>query len=133
VSNFTFPNFTNWYFIAVTVQAQTSCGSNCTPTARVWVGGAATPGVLADAMAGAPYTAAAATNPAVSTKTPNVSAGPLVLGYNAHGDTYGGTGQATVMTNATTMVYSRALTFREVEAIYRNMKTMMAARGVTLQ
>ena len=26
LSNFTFPNFTNWYFIAVTVQAQTECG-----------------------------------------------------------------------------------------------------------
>jgi hypothetical protein len=133
VSNFAFPNFTNWYFIAVTVQAQTSCGANCTPTARVWVGGAATPGVLADAMAGAAYTAAAGTNPAVSTKTPNVAAGPLVLGYNAHGDTYGGVGQATVMTNATTMVYGRALTYPEVQSMYLSMKAKMKERGVTLQ
>ena len=26
LANFSFPNLTNWYFIAVTVQAQTGCG-----------------------------------------------------------------------------------------------------------
>jgi hypothetical protein len=38
VSNFTFPSTvpnTTWYFIAVTVQAQSSCGSTCTPKANI--------------------------------------------------------------------------------------------------
>jgi hypothetical protein len=133
LSNFTFPNFTNWYFIAVTVQAQTSCGSNCTPTASVWVGGAVTPDVLTDAIAGVSYMAAGGTTPAVSTRTPNVSVGPLVLGMNTRADTYSGNGEATSMTTATTMVYSRALTYPEVQMMYRSMKAKMAERGVTLQ
>ena len=126
VSTFTFPNFTNWYFIAVTVQAQTSCGSNCTPEAKIWVGGADSPGVLKDVNAGVSYTTAPATTPAVSTRTPNVSAGPLILGINAQGEN-------TSMSVGTTMVYNRALTSTEVQLIYQGLKSKMKERGVVLQ
>ena len=50
-----------------------------------------------------------------ATKTPNAGAGPLNLGINAHGDTYSGVGEETIiMTTATTMVYGRALEEAEV-------------------
>jgi hypothetical protein len=133
LSNFAFPNFTNWYFIAVTVQAQAGCGANCTPAAKVWVGGAVTPGVVTDANAGVSYTAAGSTTPVVATKTPNIGAGPLVLGLNADGDTYAHAGQAMIGTTATTMVYSRALTYPEVQLMYESLKAKMKERGVTLQ
>ena len=126
LANFTFPNFTNWYFIAVTVQAQTSCGSNCVPAVKIWVGGASTPGVLADVNAGVAYTLASPTTPAAATKTPNVSAGPLIIGSNAHND-------ESTMSFATTMVYDRPLTQAEVQLMYASMKSKMKARGVTLQ
>jgi len=126
LANFTFPNFTDWYFIAVTVQAQTSCGSDCVPVAKIWVGGASTPGVLADVNAGVGYTLASPTTPAAATKTPNVSAGPLIIGSNAHND------QST-MSFATTMVYDRPLTPAEVQLMYESMKVKMKARGVTLR
>jgi hypothetical protein len=133
LASFNFPNFANWYFIAVTVQAQTGCGANCTPAAKIWVGGAVTPGVLADANSGIGYTAAGGTSPSVSSKTPNVAAGPLVLGLNARGNTYAGLGEPTIMTTATTIVYSRALTVPEVQLMYRSMKAKLQERGVTLQ
>jgi hypothetical protein len=133
LANFTFPNLTNWYFIAVTVEAQTSCGANCTPAAKIWVGGAVTPGVLKDTNAGIAYTAAGGTSPPVSSKTPNVAAGPLVLGLNVRGNTYAGIGEPTIMTTATTIVYSRALTAPEIELMYRSMKAKMQERGVMLQ
>ena len=126
MANFTFPNTTNWYFIATTVQAQTGCGSNCMPTAKIWVGGATTPGVLADANAGVTWTAGQSGAPA--NLTPQVAAGPLVLGITGYSQTDGSS-----MTHATTMVYSRALTYPEVQLVYRSMKVKMAARGVTLQ
>ena len=121
VTNFTFPNTSNWYFVTVTVQAQTgSCGANCVPTARVWVGGAVTPGVLTDVNSGVS---------GGSTSTPNVGAGAFLIGSNK-----AGSGQdSPVMSYAATMVYSRALTSPEVQMIYRSMKVKMAARGVTLQ
>jgi hypothetical protein len=126
VSNFTFPNFTNWYFVAVTVQAQTGgCGASCVPTAKIWVGGAATPGLLSDVNAGVSY--ASVNSP--STKTPNVSTGPFVIGINGTGS-----GQdSSVMSYATVMVYGRALTYPEVQMMYRSMKAKMAVRGVSLQ
>lgn len=126
VTNFTFPNYSDWYFIAVTVQAQTGgCGSNCAPKASVWVGGAATPGVLSNVNAGVAYTAAGGGTP---TMTPNVGAGPFVIGMNSTG----GGDQSSIMSYATTMVYSRALTYPEVQMMYQSMSTKMAARRVTL-
>ena len=106
---------------------------NCTPAAKVWVGGAVTPGVLTDANAGVSYTAAGSTNPVVATKTPNVGPGPLVLGLNADADTFAHAGQAMTGTTATTMVYSRALTYPEVQLVYQSLKAKMKERGVVLQ
>jgi hypothetical protein len=37
------------------------------------------------------------------------------------------------MTHASMLVYGRALSYPEVQLMYRSMKTNMAARGVTLQ
>jgi hypothetical protein len=125
VSSFTFPNYANWYFVAVTVQAQTGCGTNCTPVGKIWVGGAVTQGLLTDVIAGVAY--ASANSP--STKTPNVSAGPFVIGINGTGDG----SDSSNMSYATTLVYSRALTSPEVQTMYQSMKMKMAARGVTLQ
>jgi hypothetical protein len=116
----------NWYFVAVTVQAQGgACGTNCTPTARIWVGGASTPGKLDDVNAGIAYTAA--NNP--TAKTPAVSAAPFMLGTSP---TFHGQAGA-LMSYATVMVYERALPSVEVQFMYRSMKAKMAARGVTLQ
>ena len=120
LSSFTFPNFTNWYFLATTVQAATA--SNCAK-ASIWVGQS---GAVSDTLAGVSCTAMPGTTPAVATKTPNVSAGPFVIGLN-------GNGENTSMTTATTMVYNRALTSSEIQTMYRSMKTKMAQRGVTLQ
>jgi hypothetical protein len=125
LANFTFPNTTNWYFIATTVQAQTGCGSNCTPTANIWVGGAVTPGVLVDVNAGVSWTGVLGTP---SPLTPRVAAGPLVLGLSGYGQSDGSS-----MTHASMMVYNRALTYPEVQLMYRSMKVKMAARGITLQ
>jgi hypothetical protein len=83
-----------------------------------------TPGVLSDANAGVSYTPAPGAAPA--TKTPNVSAGPLVIGLNANGE-------ASAMTTATTMVYSRALSFPEVQQMYQSLQVKMAERGVVLE
>ena len=61
--------------------------------------------------------------------TPNVGAGPFVIGINT-----ANTGRdSPVMSYATTMVYGRALTQAEVSFIYRSMKTKMSLRGVALQ
>ncbi|MEO8596822.1 MAG: hypothetical protein ABI759_26115 [Candidatus Solibacter sp.] len=122
-------NFTmtagNWYFVAATVKAQTGCGSNCTPTVSIWVGGATAPGALQDVNAGIAYTAA--NSP--TTKTPAVTAGPFVLGTTP---TY--RGQSTSgMSFASLMVYDRALTNTEVQFMYRSMRPKMAAKSVTLQ
>ena len=120
LANFTFPNRSNWYFIATTVQAQTA-----TPTAKVWVGGAITPGVLTDVNAGISWTNVGGTP---SPLTPNVAAATLVLGLSGYGQADGSS-----MTRATTMVYNRALSYPEVQLVYRSMRPKMAARGVTLQ
>jgi hypothetical protein len=120
LANFTFPNRSNWYFIATTVQAQTA-----TPTAKVWVGGAITPGVLTDVNAGISWTNVGGTP---SPLTPNVAAATLVLGLSGYGQADGSS-----MTRATTMVYNRALSYPEVQLVYRSMRGKMAARGVTLQ
>ena len=125
LASFTFPNTTNWYFIATTVQAQAGCGSSCTPTAKVWVGGAVTPGVLKDVNAGVLWTSVLGTP---SPLTPSVAAGPLVLGLSGYGQQDGSS-----MTHASMMVYNRALTYPEVQLIYLSMKVKMAARGVALQ
>jgi hypothetical protein len=125
LANFTFPNTTNWYFIATTVQAQTGCGSNCTPTARVWVGGAVTPGVLVDVNAGVSWTGVLGTP---SPLTPSVAARPLVLGLTGYGSSDGSS-----MTHASMLVYNRVLTYPEVQLMYRSMKAKMAERGATLQ
>jgi hypothetical protein len=125
LSNFTFPNFGTWYFIAVTVQAQTGgCGTNCVPSASIWVGGAVTPGILTDVNAGVPYMNTPGAN--ATTQTPNVAPGPLVIGLNAHGE-------ATSMTTATTLIYNRALSAGEVQQMYVSMQAKMAERGVVLE
>jgi hypothetical protein len=119
-TSFTFvPN--NWYFVVATVQAQAGgCGASCVPTARVWVGGATAPGVIADVNSGVS---------GGSTATPTVGAGPFLIGTNTTGD-----GQdSPLMTYATVMVYDRPLTQAEVGFMYQSMKTKMKQRGVTLQ
>jgi hypothetical protein len=126
ITNFTFPNFTNWYFAEVTVQAAT--GGNCA-TASVWVGGATTPGILKDVNAGA--TCNAVNSP--GSKTPNVSAAPFVLGFNVWGNSFSSQGEPFIGTTATTMVYSRALSYMEIQQAYHSMVSAMARRGITLQ
>ena len=60
--------------------------------------------------------------------TPNVGAGPFVIGMNSTG----GGDQSSIMSYATMMVYNRALTYPEVQMMYRSMRTKMASRRVTL-
>jgi hypothetical protein len=115
-SNFTFPNTNNWYFVATAVQAAT--GGNC-PAASIWVAVSGKPvdqnaGVTCSQVNGA------------STKTPNVGAWPLVLGNNFNGN-------AATQSVGTVMVYSRALSYPEVQFAYHSMVSAMARRGITLQ
>jgi hypothetical protein len=107
------PTAGNWYFMAAVVTSGTP------PTAKLWVG---VSGGLSDKLNGVPRTATGG-SPA---STPNVTAGPLVLGFD-------GTGRTALASYATVMVYGRALTSPEVQLMYRSFKAKMAERGVTLQ
>jgi hypothetical protein len=120
-SSFTFPNTTNWYFIATTVQA--AVGGDCAPVS-IWVGQS---GVAANTAS--PCNNTPGFN--ASSKTPNVSPGPLVLGLS--GDNGVTVGESTSMTVASLIVYNRALTSFEIRRMYQSMKTKMTQRGITLQ
>lgn len=113
-TNFTFTTG-NWYFIATTVTAAT--GGNCAATS-IYVGtsGSVTDRATTCAVGGTP----------ASSKTPNVSASPFVVGLSVEGDTTPGR-------HALTMIYNRALTSGEVATLYGQAVTLMAARGITLQ
>lgn len=112
---FTFTS-TNWYFVVTTVTAAT--GGNC-PAVSVWVGQS---GTITDTNAG--HTCVQEFS--ASTKTPAVTASPLVLGLSVDG-------YAMPASHATTMIYDRVLSSVDVQRMYGVMKTQMAARGVTLQ
>jgi hypothetical protein len=113
----------NWYFVAATVRAALGCGSNCVPAASIWVGGATAPGVLSDVLAGSAYTSAGA-----ATKTPAVVSGPFVLGMsNTNGDARSSVSYASLM------VYDRALSYPELQSMYKSMRAKMTTRGVQLQ
>jgi hypothetical protein len=113
-SSFT-PTVGNWIFVASTVAANGS-----SPLAHMWVG---VSGKLVDELAGVTYTTAWG-NPVA---TPAVTASPLILGTDPNYD-------ATVNASyAGLFVYNRALTYPEVQLVYRSMGIKMAARGVTLQ
>ena len=112
-STFT-PTLGNWYFIAVTVQA-----NGATPIAHMWVG---VGGALVDEIAGVTRTQAGS-----ATQTPNVVAAPLRLGMDASGT------HNAAASYATLLVYSRALGQAEVGLMYNTLKAKMASRGVTLQ
>ena len=113
-SSFT-PTVGNWIFVASTVTANGS-----SPLAHMWVG---VSGTLVDELAGVTYTTVWGSPVA----TPAVTAAPLILGTDPNYD-------ATVNASyAGLFVYNRALTYPEVQLVYRSMKVKMAARGVTLQ
>lgn len=119
VSNFTFPNTSNWYFIATTVAAN---GSGC-PNTSIWVGGAAVAGTLKDTVAGVSCTVSPSAGPSA---TPSIGSGPFVIGM-------GESSQSATLSFATLMTYSRALSSPEVQMAYRSMKAKMALRGITVQ
>ncbi len=125
ISNFTFTPG-QWYFMALTITAQTGCGANCTPTAHLWVGGVSTGGLLVDALAGVTYTNTPSHNAA--TKTPAVSAGPFLIGINQNFTN----GWQSSMTYGPLMIYSRALNYSEIQLTFRSMNAKMISRGVTL-
>jgi hypothetical protein len=104
-----------WYFIACTVQA-----NGATPVAHMWMGSA---GVLVDRLEGVTR-ASTGGSPA---QTPNVSSGPLYLGYSADNSHIANASYAGLY------VYGRAITQAEAGLMYRTLKVKMAARGVTIQ
>lgn len=114
-------------FIAVTVQAQTGCGTGCVPTAHLWV---SIGGVLVDLFAGQSYIAVSG---ASSAKTPAVQAGPFAIGLGVAGT--GGAGgagsQATVTVNSF-LVYSGAASSSDVQFTFNSMIAKMKARGIDI-
>jgi hypothetical protein len=80
--------------------------------------------VLLDKIAGVAYASTGGT----PTKTPNVSASPLVL--NTVDSNQGNRG---LLSYAGLFVYSRVLGQAETGLVYNTLKATMAARGVTLQ
>jgi hypothetical protein len=115
-TNFTFPNTTNWYYIATVVNAAT--GGNC-PVVNAWVG---ISGSVVDENAGVTCTQVNG----AGTKTPAVGTWPLVIGINADGNT---ASQST----AAMLIYNRALSYPEVQHAYQSMGVLMGKRGVTIQ
>lgn len=112
------PTSGNWYFAAATVTANGS-----TPTSHLWVG---VGGVLVDKLAG--ISRAATGGSGTPSATPNVTSSAMILGLDP--------AQSVSSINAAyggTYVYSRALSRAEVGRLYSTMKTVMAARGVSLQ
>lgn len=105
----------NWYFIAVTVQA-----NGATPVAHLWMG---VGGELIDKFAGVARTATGG-NPV---QTPNVATAPLSLG------TEPGQNHSTNASYASLFVYSRVVEQSEAGLMYQTLKAKMAERGVTLQ
>ena len=106
----------NWYFTAVTVQA-----NGATPISHMWVG---VGGVLVDELQGQ-----ARIQYGTATQTPNTSATPLLL----DADALGGTGDTGAYSYAALLVYDHALSFWEAQTLYRALKLRMAERGVTVQ
>jgi hypothetical protein len=126
LSSFT-ATMNNWYFVALTIQAQGGgCGSNCTPTAHLWVGGLSTGGKLGDSLAGVSYTNSPQ---AAATKTPAVASGPFWLGNNQNACG----GYQSYANFAYLGIYSVALSQAEVDLAYKTLKTKLATRSITLQ
>jgi hypothetical protein len=109
------PAVSSWYFMAATVQA-----NGTTPIAHLWTG---VGGTLVDEIAGVTY----AKSGGSTTPTPNVAAGPLILG----------TDPSTAITlNASyagLLVYNRVLSATECQGLYRTFKTKMSERGIGVQ
>lgn len=108
----------NWYMLATTVTAAT--GSNC-PVVGLYlgVGGSVTNSISSCLQ-----------QHGASTKTPNVSASPFVLGLS-------GDGNALPAAHGLVLIYSRALSGADITTpttgLYDQVKTYMALRGVTVQ
>ena len=100
--------------MAATVQANGS-----TPIAHLWTG---VGGALVDEIAGVTYAKTGGSTP----QTPNVTAGPLLLGTDAAGYTLSGS-------YAGLLVYNRVLSATECQALYRTLKTKMSERGIVVQ
>ncbi len=115
VSSFTFPNTTDFQFVATTVSAAVS---GC-PTAKVWVQES---GAIVDKLSGVTCSIANGGSPS---STPSIGAGPFVMGMSS-------TGVPSVMTYATMMVYDRPLTYPEIQMVYRALRAKLAARSITL-
>jgi hypothetical protein len=108
------PAISSWYFMAATVQANGS-----TPIAHLWTG---VGGTLVDEIAGVTYAKTGGSTP----QTPNVTAGPLLLGTDAAGYTLSGS-------YAGLLVYNRVLSATECQGLYRTLKTKMSERGIAVQ
>ncbi|MBI3888909.1 hypothetical protein HY311_03940 [Candidatus Nomurabacteria bacterium] len=106
----------NWYFMSATVTA----GSP--PTAKLWVGGAVTPGVLTDVISGVSRTK----NGGTPATVPAVSAGPLVLEND-------GSGHIPNASYAGLMLYNRALSDTENQQLYQSFKIKMKERNIIIQ
>lgn len=127
VSNFTFADFSTWYYIELTVAAGTvgcGSGSGCEPTAHLWVANLSTPGPLVDYLSGVSYTNTPSHN--ASTKTPNVQPGIFAIGINRET----GNGFQSSLSIGALMIYSRDLSYLESKHAYNSMRTKMVLRGL---
>ena len=109
------PTTSSWYFIGVTVKA-----NGTTPIAHMWVGDG---GVLVDKIAGVSRTVSGG----APTQTPNVSAGPFVIGT--------GIGHSYTLNSSVAglLIYDRALSATECQGLYQTFKTKLSARGIVVQ
>ena len=108
-----YPTTSNWYFTATTVSA-----NGDTPICHVWVG---IGGALTDVIAGVTRTQSGA-----ATKTPNISAAPFSLAWNA-GNTTANHSYAGLYP------YNRVLSLAEIGLAYQSLKNSVIKRGITLQ
>lgn len=118
------PTLGSWYYMATVVDSSVP-GPNGPPdpSTQLWVG---IGGVLVNVLAGVPRTITGG----APTRTPAVTAGPLIIGSLTTPLSSAGNNSASF---GGILVYDRALSRIEVERDYQAFRIAMAQRGITIE